>query len=79
MQRILQGLVMEKGNVGIFFCHIEFFNNLYSIIIIRVDGLFRYLWYQQNQFTRGMNYILLREPVEFSNDRLVGHLLIRTE
>ena len=50
-----------------------FFNNLASIIIIPVDGLFGYLWHvfdiDRIKFTPDMIF-LTRHTIEFSNDRL---------
>ena len=65
---------MEEVNVWIFFFHIEeFFNNLDSVIITRVDGLFGYPWLvidiDKIQFTQDMNlFFLPRQTIKFSND-----------
>ena len=57
-----------------FFHMEEFFDNLASITIIRIDGLFGYRWHvidiNKIKFTLDMTSILPRQPIEFSNDRL---------
>ena len=60
-QSILQILVKEEGNVSISFFHLEeFFDNLDSLIVIRVDELFGYPWY-----VTGMNEIKFTPGYEF--------------
>ena len=65
VQSILQILVMDEKNVWIFFFHIEeFFNNLDSTIVIRIYGLFGYLWHvidiNKITFTPDMNSIITK-------------------
>ena len=65
VQSILQILVMDEKNVWIFVFHIEeFFNNLDSTIVIRIYGLFGYLWHvidiNKITFTLDMNSIITK-------------------